>query len=122
MLYDPKWEKQAETAQPEPWRDLLLKAADLLEQRGHTKNQRQTATGEVCFLGALSLAMYGNPESADSGCIQDWRGISPCAENDLSRAFANVGNHLKQWPVHWNNAVNRTGAEVIATMRGVARA
>ena len=100
MLYDPKWEKKTETDQP--WQLALRRAADIIDERGHAKHTLQADDGCVCALGALLVAdhIYGTNE------------FNPARK----RLMAYVGSYISQW----NNAPERTAAEVTQAMRACA--
>lgn len=104
MLYDPKWEQQVETL--EPWRKALLDAADLIEQKGFWKAGLRTAPeGALCVLGAIHVAVY----EVDRGLFSPaWKALA---------AFVGTDNITG-----WNDAKERTAAEVIAAMRSTAHA
>lgn len=91
---------------------LLLKAADCIEERGLAKNCQQDAKGRLCAYGALMLANGGTPEGFNDG--RDRAAIREASER-LTKA---VG--CKYGPASWNNAPERTKAEVVAKMRAVA--
>jgi len=92
----------------EPWRKILLDAADRIERNGHAKGALITETGAQCALGA----------------IHNWRfdrGVLTASLRTDASAYASrrldqmVGNVVK-----WNNAPERTAEEVITTMRTCA--
>lgn len=114
MLNNTNWNKS------NPVSDILLKAADLIEQNGHAHFIRIDHNGSMCFLGAINVA-EGFPE-----------GISPerpYAISDIelqaSKAVANVlgvgiilSSDIVQDVVNWNNT--HTAEEVIEVMRMAA--
>jgi len=55
MLYDKRWEQPAETKR-KTWRDILLRAADIIEQGGWCQQEYYTNKGSHCAIGALSKA------------------------------------------------------------------
>jgi hypothetical protein len=61
MFYDPKWEKPAVVAD-EPWRKVLVRAAEVIRERGWTRYELESARGSVCMLGALNMASFGVSE------------------------------------------------------------
>lgn len=117
MLYDPKWETP-ETSPLEPWRDLMLRAADILESSGLVKNQLCDASGRVCFRGALMAAMGG--DQTDPMFII---GVLNDRENKrlFHEADFRMEQHVGTYPPRWNNVPERTKEEVVAAMRIVAR-
>jgi hypothetical protein len=101
----------------ESWRQLLLDAMDLLEQRGHTKRLFfSAASGGVCLAGAVRVAIN------DGQIPNDW--FSPIQIDSL---YYNVIRHLQQYLktdciATWNDAPERTAEEVIAAGRACANA
>lgn len=90
---------------------LLLKAAAVLEKRGHCKNalvEGDPMSGPVCVYGALNAA-------ANEG--HAYFGV--CGEL-VYRAAGRVGDAVGGPPDTWNNLPERTAEEVISTMRRVA--
>lgn len=69
MLYDPKWEVPAivEQPQPEKWRQILTKAADLIKTNGWCQHEMQDAYGSFCTVGAILAAR----KSVSGATIQD---------------------------------------------------
>jgi hypothetical protein len=96
MLYNPK----------HTVRDLLLRAAALMEERGHASRVIEDDRGRVCLLGALSLAHSG---SAFNSFGIDYPG---CAR---ALGFDTIGR-----AVEWNNALGRTKDEVVSALRAAA--
>jgi hypothetical protein len=89
---------------------LLLKAADLIEDHGHCKGQTRSGNGRFCLWGAICMVSHGTPFSDFNEEQPEWKAlyrVMAALENDLS-------------PISWNNAPERTGAEVIAKLRAVA--
>ena len=85
----------------EPWRKLLLDAADGIEAKGHAKGMIDDS-GAMCVVGALSFAAR-----------ERWRLIIEAIEP--LRIFLGV-----PCVVDWQDAPERTAAEVIDTMRACA--
>lgn len=91
----------------------LLAAADKLEQEGHVKGARQTING-YCALGAIGACMSVN---------HTWSHLKGVG------AVERLAQHLPGEPsvlntqskiAYWNNAEERTAAEVIDKFREVA--
>lgn len=102
MLKDPRWD-ETKTTTLEPWRRLLLDAADYMETHGHCKANFWDAEGQVCLAGAiLSVQKVGDVDN----CYRAWRALQ-----------AATGAYDM---ILWNDAPERTAAEVIQTMREVA--
>jgi hypothetical protein len=98
MLYDPKWTTSEVEITLEPWRGVLLAAADLIEQKGWTQRAYKDENG-YCIVGAL-LEING----------RGW-----------NQAIFEISGHLHQQTSSWNDAPGRTKEEVVRTMREVAR-
>lgn len=84
---------------------LLLNAADLIERRGFCQGTRQDGSGQLCILGAISVAHNGDPYSQYS--------TDPAGE--LVRA--QLGGKS---PAPWNNEPGRTKEEVVEAVRTAA--
>ena len=94
MLFDPKWEVEQKTA--EPWRQALLEAADIIEQRGHCKGASEDEHGRVCIIGALLHIKSGK-----------WSGAWKVLRAEIGAIGEFNDTHTK--------------AEVLAKLREVAR-
>lgn len=95
--------------------DILLRAADVIEERGHTKGVLQDREGRVCAFGALNVVVYG---SADHSYLQSSRDE---AAHAVTRHLGLGSGYLGPL-VNWNNAPERTQQEVVDAFRGAARA
>ena len=107
MFYDP-------TAKPEtklePWRGVALKAANLIERRGHAKFVLEDSAGKLCIFGAINM----------SGTGVSWS--NSLAGTELMGVLAkDLGGSDMQDVVRWNNQDNRTAREVVDLLRKVAR-
>lgn len=105
MLYNKNWNRNRVAR-------LLLEAADLIEHHGHTKNQLYGPDGSMCLMGALEKAR----------AVKDVD--SYAAMQGAARAVADTLKLGWYCPivdaVEWNNAPERTGAEVVDAMRQAA--
>ena len=98
--------REGEIAVPlEQWRNILLDAANLIEQHGHCKNSLQTESGNLCAVGALNMAETGNARKSGSDVVA-WGMLKEAVGGDI---------------VDWNNAPERTATEVTGLMRKAAR-
>jgi hypothetical protein len=95
---------------------VLDRAADIIERNGHCKGFYYDASVDlspaecpVCPLGALALAMGATNPKTD-------RAFGSPAEIALERYLDIVS------VADWNDAPDRTPAEVIAALRGAAQA
>ncbi len=116
MLYDPKRDQKIRYV--EPWRNVLLDAAEIVRERGLAKYDLEDANGHVCIHGAIRLAAYGYVDG--HGRIGS-KEIEPCqALCDYLRQTG-AENVFGIGAANWNNEPNRTADEVIAALEGAAR-
>ena len=108
MLWDPKRDKPIETT--EPWRLILLKAADLIEQRGHCKHIVTDQSGALCMGGAINLVDTGYPVYFHTRSEAGWK-----AAKQLHKF---CGSNF----VDYNNAPATTAADAVAKLRACANA
>lgn len=87
---------------------LLLKAAELIEERGWCQRQQEDAKGRLCILGALHYAEGGSPMTP----------FGAVAYNARNRLMDVLG--IWMLGRDWNDKPGRTAAEVIAKLRAVA--
>jgi hypothetical protein len=115
MLYDKKWDK-IEVAPVEQWRLDLLKAADLIEQRGHARWMLEDCEGKLCIGGAINFVVTGQADwlMSNNGLLYYNMPDRVCIMR--SRLHCACGGDL----VNWNNHRDRTKAEVVAKLREVA--
>ena len=95
----------------EPWRRVLLDAAQYIREHGWCQNTVSTKDGRVCAVGAIGAAY----EAAfhDKGC-----GIAITAMEHLDRHLSISG----PWSIpKWNDAPGRTAEDVVAAMEEAAR-
>ncbi len=118
MLFNKDWDRP----HTNPVSEVLLKAADLIEQRGHTKHIRVDDKGSMCLLGAIAVA-----QGHDIGYSLGMRGgdtelTYEAAETIVNTLGIMVGlRDIRGIAVDWNNAPKRTAQEVIDVMRLAAR-
>lgn len=97
----------------EPWRQLLLDAADYMETHGHCKGNFENTLGQVCFYGALKKVCGWDTETHNV-LTPDEKILFMDAVCKVKLCFP--GRDM----VVWNDAPERTGEDVIAVMREVA--
>lgn len=83
----------------EPWRKALLDAADYIEKYGHWKGSGFYGD-KACFIGSLVKVGISNETLFD--------------------AINSVENYVRCGVVKWNDAPERTPAEVMGAMRECA--
>ena len=110
MLLDTQPHKVPPVTEPiEPWRQLLLDAADLIERTAWRDGKP-----------------YHPPVKATRFCVETALcEITPfnlaSAPTLFSSALANFANYVHEVPYVWNDTPGRTKEEVLAAMRGAAR-
>lgn len=112
MLYDQNWDSPKETIPDiklEPWQDILLKAADILETKGWTQYSYHDHRG-FCAVGAIREAVGSNFDSMTN------------TQYDLIHKAANkfrtvIGTHDI---TVWNDARTTTKQTVIKTLKRAA--
>lgn len=125
MLYDPKWEPTKTTT--EEWRTLLLKAADLIEQKGWVSGTYGYNDG-VCAVSAIAQVADIGWEVLGDRFAGKYQGPASEAVSNLlthvntrKRFFLFRRSHYGSVE-KWNDAPRRTKEEVVNTMRKVANA
>jgi hypothetical protein len=83
--------------------EVLEKAADVIDERGHCKGKLIDSSGRVCITGAICFAINGYAGGRPVGGITQY-------------LHAVIGRDV----ISWNDAPERTAAEVTSTMRAVA--
>lgn len=102
--------KQGE-ATLEPWRELLLKTADEIENRGWCQGRPENLSGQVCFIGGMAYASGAtDPDSWNFD-----------ASKIATLAYVRFREFLYGDPVSWNDAVGQTKENVINTIRKCAK-
>ena len=105
MLFDPKWEQKVAI---EPWRQALLDAADYIETHGWSRGLPRQGSA-VCALEAIRRSVGRGRARVE-------------AMDHLGRLFAPSFLEPSRWDVAmWNDLAGQTKANVVATMRAVAR-
>jgi hypothetical protein len=108
------------------WRDVLLRAADLIEQKGLSKQRFVQPSGQICTAMAIYLA--ANPElNVNPPCSQvvrptDWVGLpSEAAEHYLKHIDFNEGWSPGSGVCLANNRASSTAKSVARDLREAAR-
>ena len=102
--------KEGEARNKNKWRDDLLRAAELLEQKGWCQNMLSTSHGEHCLLGAIYFCHYGVEGDSNHIAPPEWGEVFTLLEKFTGG----------MQPAFWNDAAGRTRAEVIAVLRAAA--
>lgn len=82
----------------EPWRQVLLDAADYIETYGWCQHDIRDEQGRVCIVGAMKAVRRDN----------------------AVMAFEILSKNLRMLPSRWNDDVHRTKEQVVAKLREVA--
>lgn len=96
-------------------KELLLKAADLLERDGWVQHTRYASNGARCVLGALDDALGGMRE-ADHEAPDVWKKAVTLIADSVEAPY--------EWTfrvAEWNNAKGRTAQQVIRKLRKLAK-
>jgi hypothetical protein len=117
MYVEEKREGEVQVPTLDPIQRLLLKAAEIVEQRGWCQRSFENLDGQVCALGAINLAHHdcsGWGSRVFSG--------ADLAVNAACRASQYVGRGIGYFTLaNWNDTNGRTKEEVIAALRGAAK-
>ncbi len=107
MLFNPNWDARGK---PEAWRYVLLHAADLIDRIGWCQHTECDDEGRVCAAEALMRVAYATHDMANTYSF---------AMSRLSY-FVTSGRHSLAI-IAWNDAEDRTAAEVTGAMRACAQ-
>jgi hypothetical protein len=137
MLYDPKWEVEAPVEiKLEPWQEILLKAADLLERKGWCQNQFERL-GSHCAVGAIGAAHnskdnpvinYSLPEPVHQSVrilLEAVNNAERQKDMDARTAWQKLFGRIPATKLfssvpEWNDEPERTKEEVVSIMRKAA--
>jgi hypothetical protein len=106
MLHDPRHDL------PE-WKRILLRAHEIIEERGWCQAKLVSSEGHVCLEAAISLAACGTPYHE-----ADWEMSEAAAQAFAEmkrRVFFNRGEDHRLWS--WNDRPGRTKDEVLKLIR-----
>lgn len=97
--------------------EILNKAADIVEQRGHSKGVYSDSTGRVCAVGAINAAILGTTKIEH---LPIWySGL----DTHAGRVLHSLVCADEYWSItDWNDAPERTKEEVVAALRQAAEA
>lgn len=116
MLFDPNWAPPPSEIKLKPWQQLLLKAADIIEQKGWCRND-YTSRGRHCMLGALMRA------DGKDGTMRNIPSRTMDAAMRRVEKYLNKDNVLYPYLfsiVRWNDEYAKNSKEVIAILRKTA--
>lgn len=126
MFVETKRDGESITPPQEPWRDLMLKAADLIDRYGLAKGHLVDEQGQMCVRGALLVA--GGATPLRGGGLLGCRTCDQYSEADhhFCRYVIDQLGLFSYDPFNasalWNNHPDRTKAEVVTELRRCATA
>lgn len=94
----------------------LLRAAEIIEERGWCQGRQEDDQGRVCFHGAISIAWHGRTHGTVPRDVYLER-IQP-----ILVALGVDPQEIEFGAASWNNAEGRTKEEVQAALRQAAHA
>ncbi len=101
MFLDPKKDGEQTVKTIEPWRQLLLDAANYMQKHGHCAYAGSDEDGRVYIVGAIVWSYDGD-------------GFDPLATLAIDKLTKFIGLNIPAWNQR------HTGPEVIAAMRACA--
>lgn len=90
-------------------KDLVLKAADLIEERGHAKEWYCNQDGALCIMGALSVAF----QDSDHRVSQ----VVSAVRWGAGLGVHVGGGHHTMDIIRWNDAPSRVKDDVVTALR-----
>lgn len=119
MLFNPEW-KPAEAPTLEPWQEILLAAAAVIERRGWTRKTYVDYGNRVCALGGLQSVQFGHPGRLGNSNAYPMR--------HYQKALARFQAHLRRtypYPqptdiVDWNDYRCKSKREAVNALREAA--
>jgi hypothetical protein len=110
MLFDPKWEEKIEV-KLEPWQQILIDAADIIEKHGWIKDRYHTVHG-YCAVGAIMKV--GGYDVRRNQSIHG--NLPPVVKDAMTQLQKNLGVSIPRW----NDGIGRTKEQVVAKLKEVA--
>jgi len=111
MLLNLLWSNKKTEAEIEPWRKVLLDAADLIEARGAARYTLEDADGSLCIMGAVNVAVTGD---AWTNGFQE-----PAAQEARDHFCISIGE-----PASWSACCefnnHHPKSEIVAALRAAA--
>jgi hypothetical protein len=93
MFVDEK--RQGEVTVTEPWRQVLLDAADLIDRHGWCQKTAQNAKGNICAKQAIFLALGVNGKSLEPLNTILWNGVTHSFGSFLNQRIAVFNDEAK---------------------------
>jgi hypothetical protein len=100
-------------------KQLLAGAARVIEKHGHAKGELVSSDGRMCLMGAINKVLFDH--ALENG---EHPSLIPALEAVCNQAFPDGDwqGYPRHAVVHWNNASDRTGQEVIDVLRAASDA
>lgn len=139
MLYDRKrWEpKPVEIPAIEPWRQILIEAAEVIKKRGWTQGDFQDGFDRsVCAIGAFRVVQHGDgnkrhsrnpkydPADLEAAKRKFWAAIPKSQKVLASDPYGYESRTLRTFStesiITWNDEVCASKAEIIRYLKAAA--
>lgn len=121
MFLEDKKSGSSQDVRPiEPWRQVLLDAAQRLRERGWCKGRLRDDAGSNCAIGAIINYTEKSDYVAEFVLMRDNEAIMRLSKY-LGCAYQTLSMHIDTVST-WNNNRKRTKEEVIAALEGCALA
>jgi len=113
----------------EPWRQNLLKAADLIRQHGLVKFFRGNEQDGYCMHGAIEKAMTGSTHTNNYETAREYEAIREQLRKTQAPLITNWGEIIPKYDwlkpegiAGWNNLPDVTQDQVVSLMEAAALA
>ena len=90
--------------------DVLRRAAGVLDERGWCQNNNENADGTVCALGAINVAITGDPDP------EAWLPLDKLLFENVCHVLVQAAGIKDVFITRWNDREGRTVDEVKAAM------
>ncbi len=101
--------------------DDLDKAADVITERGWCQGEPQDASGQLCAIGAINIAVLGRASVVADGVAYDGYAKLDSSQRGALVAHEMLRATIETEIVSWNDDEGRTKGEVVAALRAAAK-